>query len=50
MPKKPRLWHWIKYHWHIVRWLPFGKRLWNYADAKMDDFYERRDAAMGFRS
>lgn len=41
--KRPFFWHWIKYHWYLVRWLPFGGKLWSYADDQMDIWYDRRD-------
>ena len=27
---------WIKWHWHIVRYLPFGGRLWDWAVRSLD--------------
>ena len=43
---RPRFAHWIKYHWLIIRWLPFGKRLWRWADNQMDQYYEARDGVV----
>jgi len=43
MNRPPRAAHWIKYHWHIVLWLPWGGRLWTWADQQMDRYYDQRD-------
>lgn len=40
--KKPVLCFWIKYHWHIVRWIPCGGRLWRWASNVVDRWAEWR--------
>jgi len=43
--KRPPLAHWIKYHYRLVRWLPWGGRLWTWADECMERYYSERDNA-----
>lgn len=40
--KRPKLAHWCKYHWNILRWFPFGGIAWRWANDRMDEFYEAR--------
>lgn len=40
---KPRLAHWLKYHYCVLRWVPFGGRIWRWADERMERWHRSQD-------
>ena len=44
LSRRPRLAMWIKWHWSLVRWLPFGGKLWNWADGRVEAWHSERAA------
>jgi len=36
---RPRLAYWLKTHWWIARLLPWGSRVWNWADDRIDEWH-----------
>lgn len=38
--KRPPIVYWIKKHWYIVYWLPWGGTLWNWADDKVKAWHK----------
>lgn len=41
--ERPMFWLWIKYHWSLIRWLPWGGRLWKLANDRVDQWHERHE-------
>ena len=37
---RPKFAYWVKWHWRIVRWLPWGARLWYWADNQIEEWHQ----------
>lgn len=39
MTRRPAIAFWLKTHWPLLRWLPFGARIWDWADNRIDRWH-----------
>ena len=43
--KRPRIAMWLKWHWNVLRWIPWlGGVIWYWADNRVEKWHAAKDA------